>query len=148
MPTYDPGLTLAEAVKQYFIDNQFGPDGGYGLRWVQVKLGPLPFVVPNTKERVRAVRFHDLHHVLTGYKTDLTGEFEIGAWELSTFCGDFTVAWTLNLQSLIAGFLVCPGRTLAAFARGRTTRNLYDGQTYGPELLNQTVGDTKKQLGL
>ena len=147
MPTYDPRLSLAEAVKQYFIDNKFGADGGYGVKWVHVKLGPLPFVVPNSKERVRAIRFHDLHHVLTGYSTDLAGEFEIGAWELATWCGDFTVAWILNLQSLIAGFLVYPKRTFAAFARGRATKNLY-GEPYTPELLQESVGAAMKRLGL
>jgi hypothetical protein len=147
MATYDPRLTLGEAVKQYFLDNKFGADGGYSARWVKIKLGPLPFFVPNTKERVRAVRFHDLHHVLTGYNTDLAGEFEISAWELASWCGDMSVAWWLNLQGLIAGYLSYPRRTVAAFARGRRSRNLY-GETYGPDLLGRTVEEATKTLGI
>ena len=65
MANYDPELTLSQAVKQYFVANKFGDNGGYNDRWVEVKLGPIPFYVLNTQERVRAVRFHDLHHILT-----------------------------------------------------------------------------------
>lgn len=147
MKTYDPRLTLGEAVKQYFAENKFGADGGYSAKWVPIKIGPLPFFVPNTKERVRAVRFHDLHHVLTGYETNLAGEFEIGAWELASFCADMRVAWYLNLQSMMAGLLSHPRRTFAAFALGRKTKNLYR-ETYGPDLLNVTVGEMAERLGL
>lgn len=147
MSTYDPNLTLAEAVKKYFADNKFGDDGGYGSPWVELKLGPIPLVIRNTQSRVRAVRFHDLHHVMTGYKTDWAGEFEISAWELATGCADMYAAWWLNLGGLVAGLMVWPRRTAAAFVRGRHSRNLYRTE-YGPQLLSQTVGETKAQLDL
>ena len=44
---------------------------------------------PNTDSRKRAVPLHDLHHILTGYKTDWMGEAEIGAWELRAGCNSF-----------------------------------------------------------
>ena len=73
-------LTLREARARYFRENGFGEDGGYAKRWVEVQLGPIPFAFPNTQARVRAVLTHDLHHVVTGYATDLVGEAEIAAW--------------------------------------------------------------------
>jgi hypothetical protein len=42
-------------------------------------VGPLAFKIPNTPSRKRAVRYHDLHHTLTGYRTDFRRECEIGA---------------------------------------------------------------------
>ena len=78
--TYDDALSLREARATYFRDNAFGDDGGYGKKWVHVQLGPLPFAFPNTPARVRAVKYHDLHHVVTGYPTDVVGEAEIGFW--------------------------------------------------------------------
>lgn len=147
MSAYDPNLTLAEAVKQYFIDNKFGSDGGYSAAWVDLKLGPIPFVIRNTQSRVRAVRFHDLHHVMTGYKTDWAGEFEISAWELATGCADMYAAWWLNLGGLVAGLMFWPQRTVRAFVRGRHSQNLYRRE-YGPELLGQKVGATQADLGL
>jgi len=59
---------------RYFRDNAFGDDGGYAKKWVSVQLGPLPLGFPNSAARVRAVKYHDLHHVVTGYATDLVGE--------------------------------------------------------------------------
>ncbi len=147
MTTYDPNLSLGEAVKQYFIANNFGDDGGYGDRWVEVKLGPIPFYILNAKSRVRAVRFHDLHHILTGYETNLVGEFEISAWELASFCADMHAAWVLNMSGLVGGFLLWPRRTLHAFLRGRNSRNLYR-ESYSPELLAMKVKDVKAKLGL
>ena len=73
MTTYDPTLTMEAARAQYFRDNGFGDDGGYDDPWVDFKLGPVPMPFPNSKGRLRAVRYHDLHHILTGYQTDLRG---------------------------------------------------------------------------
>lgn len=122
---YDPALTMADARTRYFADNAFGEDGGYGDAWVDFKLGPIPMPFPNTKARVRAVQYHDLHHVLTGYATDTLGELEISAWELGAGCRDFWAAWQLNLGGLAAGTLASPRRTFRAFVRGRRSTSLY-----------------------
>src|SRR5215470_18087947 len=83
MPSYADSLTLRDARAQYFTENNFG-DGGYTAKWVKVQAGPIPIYFPNTAARVHAVRFHDLHHVATEYKTTWTGEAEIGAWEIAS----------------------------------------------------------------
>src|SRR5262245_10722491 len=70
---YDAGSTLRQPRARYFEENDFGEDGGYNARWVKLKLGPFPYAIPNTKGRVRAVRYHDLHHIMTGYRTDWIG---------------------------------------------------------------------------
>jgi hypothetical protein len=144
---YDDSLSLRDAVAAYFAANHFGADGGYGDKWVKLKLGPLSGFMPNTSARVAAVRFHDLHHLVTGYQTDWRGEFEISAWELAAGCGRFHAAWWLNLGGMNAGLLVCPRRTLSAFLLGRRCRSLY-GKTYGAALLSQTVRATREAMGL
>src|SRR5262249_4540044 len=115
--------------------------------WVKVRLGPLPFFFPNTAARVRAVRFHDLHHVVTGYATDVVGEAEIAAWEIATGCAGFGAAWLLNLEALALGLLRAPGPSWRAFLRGRRTRNLY-GARFDEALLAARVGDVRARLGL
>jgi hypothetical protein len=75
--TYEPEMTMRDALARYFEVNAFGADGGYNDAWVDFKLGPMPFPFPNTQSRVRALRYHDLHHILTNYDTDTLGEFEI-----------------------------------------------------------------------
>lgn len=141
---YDEGLTMRQARAIYFDVNRFGADGGYGDAWVDFKLGPLPVPFPNTQARVRAVRYHDLHHVLTGYDTNTIGEFEISAWEIGAGCKDFAAAWQLNLGGLFAGLLSAPRRTVRAFLRGRRSETLY-GRPF-EALLDRTVGELRREM--
>jgi len=133
--------TLREARTRYFAANGFAADGGYSAAWVDFSLGPVPFPFPNTPGRVRAVRYHDLHHVLTGYPTSTLGELEISAWEIGAGCKGFVAAWALNLGGTFAGVIVCPRRTARAFARGLGDRSLY-GEPYEP-LLDRSVADAR-----
>ncbi len=138
---YPPELSLRDARRLYFEANHFGEDGGYGSKWVDFKLGKVPFPIPNSPARVRAVRFHDLHHVLTGYDTSTIGEFEISAWEVAAGCKGFAAAWALNLSGMLAGALVAPARTARAFVRGRRSRTTYD-EPFEP-LLDMTVREAR-----
>jgi ubiquinone biosynthesis protein Coq4 len=94
--TYDDDETLGHARARYWEANGFGDDGGYSKTWEIVKLGPVPIPIRNIEARKEAIRFHDLHHVVTGYDTDFTGEAEISAWELAAGCSDKWVAWLLG----------------------------------------------------
>ncbi len=140
---YDETLTLRDARAVYFRINGFGPDGGYSDAWVDFKLGPLPLPFPNTKARIRAVRYHDLHHLLTRYDTDIFGEFEISAWEIGAGCKDFVAAWQLNLGGMFAGMLSIPVRTLRAFWRGRRSQSLY-GRDFEP-LLDRSLLELRQE---
>lgn len=144
---YPDELTLREARTKYFADNEFGDDGGYASKWVKLQFGPIPFAFPNTAGRVRAVRFHDLHHVATGYPTTNRGEAEIGAWEIGSGCKGFVVAWVLNLMAMAMGLVIAPVAVARAFYRGRRSRNFY-GTGFDEALLETTVGDARAQLGL
>jgi hypothetical protein len=146
--SYDESSTLRDARAAYFRDNAFGDDGGYAKQWVHVQLGPLPFAFPNTAARVRAVKYHDLHHVVTGYATDVVGEAEIGAWEIGSGCAGFVAAWVLNLYAMVLGFLAgAPGAVWRAFVRGRHTWNLYR-TAYDDALLDARLGAVRARLAL
>ena len=81
--------------------------------------------------RQRAVRIHDLNHLVSGYKTDREGELEISAWELASGgCGRYSAAWVLDLAGLLAGLFVCRRRVVRRVRRGRGERNLYP---FGPD---------------
>ncbi|WP_257451253.1 hypothetical protein [Archangium lipolyticum] len=143
----EAALTLRQAREQYFEENGFGQGGNYDERWVRVDVGPLPVWFPNSAERVRALRFHDLHHVLTGYRTDFPGECEISAWEIGGGCTDHWAAWGLNLAGMGAGLFFMPRRVARAFQRGRHTGNLYRTE-YGDVLLGKTVEELRRERGL
>jgi hypothetical protein len=142
---YDPDIELKHALAIYFEKNAFGADGGYNDAWVDFKLGPIPFPFPNTKSRVRAVRYHDLHHIVTGYDTNVVGEFEISAWEIGAGCKDFAAAWVLNLGGTVAGVVRSPLRTFRAFVRGRRSRSFY-GMPYD-EIERLSVTEARRLTG-
>ncbi len=147
MVHYDDTLTMRDARRQYFEDNHFGVDGGYNDGWVKSKVGPFPVAFPNTPSRVRAVRFHDLHHLVTDYPTTNAGEGQIGAWEIATGCTDHYAAWFLNLTAMGMGLGLAPVSVFRAFVRGRHSRNLY-GATFNDALLDRPVGEMRRELDL
>jgi hypothetical protein len=141
-------LTMGDARTRYYEINHFGADGGDSLQWVPIKFLGLTFYIPNTDGRRRAVRIHDLHHIVTGYQTDLRGESEIAAWELASGCWRWPAALGLNLTGLGLGAVIAPRRILRAWARGRRTRNLYTERGGIDHLLPRTVDETRAALGL
>jgi hypothetical protein len=146
MSTYNSELTLRDARAQYFAINNFGW-GGYDDKWVKVEYGFLRFYFPNTVGRVRVVKYHDLHHILTEYSTSLSGETEIGAWEVATGCTRSLTAWLLNLSGFAAGLVINPKGVHKAFLRGRQSGNLYH-LPFNEELLSTRVGSLRRQLNL
>lgn len=139
--------SLEFAVERYF--ESAGTPRGFDQRWVKMKLGPIPFVFPNSPARQAAAHLHDLHHVATGYGTDLLGEAEIGAWELASGCGRHWPAWSLNLSALAIGVLIDRRRTFAAYCRGRRSTNLYREESLlHPELLRERVSSLQSRLRL
>lgn len=145
---YEPTMRVFEARARYFADNSFGEDGGYNDPWVTIyKLGPIPLGFPNTAGRKALVRYHDLHHLATGYDTDIIGEAEISAWELGSGCEKYPTAWFLNHTALPLGFMRAPGRVRRAFARGCRTRNLYPEPSVDA-LLDERLGVLRERLGM
>lgn len=145
---YDPALSVRESRGLYFTRAGFPADGGYGDRWVKLKaFGRVVLAFPNTKARLRSVRLHDIHHVLTEYDTTWAGEAEIGAWELASGCADHYAAWVLNSGAVAVGLLIAPRRTWRAFVRGRRSGNLYR-RDYAESLLERTVGELRAELRL
>jgi hypothetical protein len=143
----DDASSIDASLRAYFAANGFAEDGGYSARWVVIKVGPLPLAFPNTQARVRAVRFHDLHHVATGFSTDLAGEAEISAWEIAGGCADHYAAWLLNLIAMAAGLFFAPRAVLRAFIWGRQTRNLYR-EDYDEVRRLDSVGALRRSLHL
>lgn len=145
---YNPEMTLRDAREQYFRLNGFGADGGYEERWIKVKVWRVPVWLPNTKGRRRAVRLHDLHHILTEYPTTWRGEAEISAWEVGG--GGLRrhyAGWLLDLMNIAQGLLINPRGLYRAFLRGRRCANLYSTE-FTDELLSQRVGEYRRRLKL
>ncbi len=141
----DPRTIVAEARRRYFEANGLG-EGGYADRWVVLRLAGVPVAAfPNTRQRVRSVRFHDLHHVATGYGTSLRGEAEIGAWELASGCHDHAAAWLLNGAAVLLAGWLAPRRVARAFRAGRRCRSLY-AEEWDERVLDLSVAALRARL--
>jgi hypothetical protein len=140
-------MMVRDARAAYFSENGFS-EASYRDRFTRIPLGPISLPMWNPPSRQRAVAFHDLHHVATGYATTWRGEAEIGAWEIGASCGKFAAAWLYDASAMAFGVAVCPRRTFRAFVRGRHARSLYVGQRSVDELLEVTVDDLRASLAL
>lgn len=140
-------VSMRDARDEAFRRAGIPADGGDSEAWVDFKLGPIPMPFPNTDARRRTVKFHDLHHVLTDYRTDILGEFEISAWEIAAGCGRYGVAWGLNLMGLVAGLLSAPRRTMRAFWRGSRSKSLYTTLSFD-EVIDRPVDEVRSRLGV
>lgn len=139
-------MKIEEALQLYFMKYHFA-DGGYQDKYFKIKMGPLLIPVPNTKARLKAVKFHDIHHLLTEYTAFWKGETEIGAWEIASGCGHYLMAWLLNFCSLSIGLFLYPKAVYKAFMLGRKVKtNLYHHYKYDKALLNKTIGELRKEL--
>lgn len=129
----------------------------YDAPSVRVKLFGVTFVLPNPRSRKKAVRWHDLHHVATGFGTDPTGEGEVSAWELRRGLNGLDLYVSALVTSVTGlGLAVAPRRTLNAWRASAQqpkcptalptlfNRDLadYDG------ILNMTVGELRASLGI
>jgi hypothetical protein len=139
-------MDVRSARADYFETNGFGDDGGYAKKWVKLEFGRFGFSIPNTPGRVRAVKIHDIHHIVTGYPTTPTGEAEIGAWEVASGCGGYAAAWALNLWALAYGVWLAPRAMFQAFVRGRHSGNLYREGGFADAMLDERVSALRSRL--
>lgn len=116
-------MLVRDALAHYFAINGFSAEA-YTAPTVEIPIGPLTIPLPNSAGRKRVVRFHDLHHLATGYGTDLVGEAEIGAWELRAGCVGLA-AYVYNGMAVAMGLLIAPLRTAQAFRDARGAITIY-----------------------
>lgn len=138
-------VSVRAARSRFFASSGFPADGGYDDEWADAEFGPVVYRVPNLRARARALRIHDLHHLVTGYATSWRGEAEISAWELGSGWGRHWYAWIIALFGLFTGLITQPGATLAAFARGRRSANLY-GRDDVEALLDRPLGELEQMI--
>lgn len=139
-------MLVRDALAQYFAINGF-TTAAYTAPTVEIPIGPLTIPLPNTAGRQRVVKLHDLHHLATGYGTDLVGEAEIGAWELRAGCTSLA-AYVYNGMAVAMGLLIAPRRTVQAFLDARGTMTLYRLGLDYDEALGLEVDELRRRLGV
>jgi hypothetical protein len=149
---FPPSWTVRQARDAYLAENGFTV-AAYDEPWTEATAFGIPLKVPNTARHRWAIMLHDLHHVATGYGTDMIGEGEISLWEARRGLGTLGlyVAGIVAVGSL-GGVLLSPRRALAAWrasGRGRTSLFAFGGAELDYQaMLDLTVGELRERLGV
>lgn len=141
--------TISDALAHLYLAHRLPADGGAADSFFRIRIGRLTLPVPNPPARRRAVFFHDVNHVVTGYDTTFSGgEMEIAGFEVGCGCGPYWIAWYLNLSLVALGLVVCPRAVFAAFVRGRRSSSIYRGHEDRAALSAMSVGEVRAMLRL
>lgn len=146
-PTHPlPHVRVSDALDAYLEANGFRIED-YDAPTFTLQFLGRDWTFKNRPNRARAIPLHDLHHVATGYATNLVGEGEIGAWELGAGCETFIV-YALNGMAAFVGCFLSPRRMLAAWKAGRRGRTLYRAKLGYADAKGMTVGELRRALGV
>jgi len=148
---YPADWPVRRALQAYLDENGFSVDE-YDQPVIRVTFWWLTFPFPNPPSRRRAVRVHDLHHIVTGYGTDPAGESEISAWELRRGVGVFSpFVRAIVFTGALSGLVHSPRRTWAAWKAGCSAAGV-GLQPTSPDryeqLLAMTVGELRAVYGV
>jgi hypothetical protein len=117
------------------------------VRWIRARIrGRLIPIFP-VIGYCEKLHLHDVHHVLTGYSTRLSGEFELAAWELASGgCAWHVPFWIDRMLAVVLGLIFCPRRTWRAARRGRGCHNLYGRRA--ADVLATEFEELRRSVGL
>jgi hypothetical protein len=119
-------MTLREELAAFYRRCGFSDTADRQACTVPVYTGCLLVPLPNIETRHIYLKYHDLHHVATGYSTGRIGEGEVSAWELGTGSMlNSPLLGSMNLIALSTGLVLEPKRMWRAYRRGCRSRNLY-----------------------
>lgn len=123
-------MSLFDELTVFYTKSGFGPVVGKRPKTVSVYTGCILVPLPNIETRSKYLKYHDLHHLMTGYSVGRIGEGEVSAWELGT--GSFLSSPLLGMMNLIAlstGLFLEPKKMWAAFEQGCRSKNVYSAST-------------------
>ena len=118
-------MNVKEALIGFYKFNRLNVATDFESHCVRVYIGCILAPVPNIKARMKYLKFHDLHHIMSGYGIDRIGESEISAWELGSRSCRKPIISIMNLFALSTGYILSPSKVTKAFYRGCRSKNLY-----------------------
>lgn len=141
--------TVREARDAYLAENGFTV-AGYDEPKTEASFMGIRFTVPNTPRHRFAIMLHDLHHVATGFGTDIVGEGEISAWELRHIRALGWYVGGIVALGAFAGAAAAPRRAWAAFRgmRGKTLFELARTEAEYEALLDLDVSELRRRLNV
>ena len=139
-------MSVRDARDAYLAENGFTV-AAYDDKWTMASLLGFSFGIANTPRHRWALQLHDLHHVATGYGTDLAGEAEISAWEARRGLGTLGLYVGAIIGGLaMLGVPLAPRRALHAWRSAPGDASLFHAAAAYASLLAKTVGELRELL--
>ncbi len=133
-------MTTKEALIGFYKFNKLNLVEDFKSHCVRVYIGCILAPVPNVKARKKYLKFHDMHHIMTGYGIGRIGESEVSAWELGSKSCKKPLISIMNLFALSTGYVLDRKRVTTAYWRGCRSKNLY----YLTDAINEEDLDAMK----
>ena len=138
---------VGDALAAYYVAHELPADGGSTDPVFHVRIGPFSIPLPNPPGRRRAVVFHDVNHLVTGYNTTFSdGEVVIAGFEVGAGCGPYWIVWYINLSMMALGLVFRPRDVFAAFVRGRRSASIYRRGTDPAALSRMSIAEVRALL--
>jgi hypothetical protein len=139
-------MRVEQGLDAYLAENGF-TRAEYDSKWTHASFLGVRFRIPNTPAHRRAIMLHDLHHVATGYGTDLAGEGEISAWELRRgLRGLGLYVGSIVAMGTLAGLLFETRRTVRAWRCSPRGPSLFQDRRPYDEYGGLTIGELRSEL--
>lgn len=109
--------TPSELLPIFYDNHNLGNDGGQSSSTVRMDIFKgFYFYIPNFEARKKAVLWHDVHHLVTGYSAGhFLEECEISAWEIASGCRSYWAAFVINTSGVLLGCYINPRKILQAY---------------------------------
>jgi hypothetical protein len=141
-------MSVRDARDAYLTENGFTLDA-YDKPTTKGSFLGHEFAVPNPPAHQRGIRFHDLHHVATGFGTDHAGEGEISMWQIRRgLAGTGLYVTSVVVANALLGLLLAPRRTLAALRHPSAGGSLFSATMDYESMLDQSVGELRAMLAI
>jgi len=111
-------------------------------KWWSFHVFGLRLTCYNFAWRRKALAYHDLHHVVTGYPCTMKGEMQVATWEFAAGPCPNRFAQLFCLPLVAMGAAIMPRKTFAAFREGRQCRSLF-GLNLGSNIADWPVLDLR-----
>lgn len=142
------GWPVAQGLDAFLRENGYAA-AHYDAPRTPARVLGMRFSVPNPPRHRWAIMRHDLHHVATGYGTDLVGEFELAAWEHRRGVRPLGAYVAAIVTSAVAsGLVLAPRRTWRAWRRAGRAPSLFHLDDDFDALLATSIGALRERLGI
>ncbi len=143
------GWTVRQGLDAFLLENGYN-EAHYDASRTPARVLGIQFSVPNPPKHRWAIMRHDLHHIATGFGTDLVGEGEISAWEYGR--GIRPLGWYVGAivtTGFVMGLCIAPRLTLCAWRdSGRAPSLFHQPDREYDALLDLTIGGLREILAL